>query len=53
MSLTGTDRLSRERNVASARAALGDDAAFDAAWRRGSAMSTEQVTELVLCPDDP
>jgi len=44
--------LRHERSVATARAALGDDAAFDAAWRRGAAMTTEQVIELVLHPGE-
>jgi non-specific serine/threonine protein kinase len=48
MSIGGTDRLFHERSVASARAVLGDDVAFDAAWRRGAAMTTEQVVEFVL-----
>ena len=41
-------RLRHERGVALARAGLGDSAKFDAAWRRGTAMSTDQVIELVL-----
>ena len=45
-------RLRHERSMASARAALGDDAAFDAAWRRGAAMTTEQVIEFVLRQGD-
>ena len=47
-SMTRRGRLRYERTVPAARAALGDDAAFDAAWRRGAAMTTEQVIELVL-----
>jgi hypothetical protein len=46
--LTRRGRLQYERSVPSARAALGDDAVFDAAWRRGTAMITEQVIEFVL-----
>jgi len=38
--------------VASARAALADDAAFDAAWRRGAAMTTEQAIAFVMRPGD-
>jgi non-specific serine/threonine protein kinase len=36
--------------VARARAASGDDAAFDQAWRQGGAMTTEQVIEAALEP---
>jgi hypothetical protein len=50
--VTSRSRLRYERTVPSARAALGDDAAFDAAWRRGAAMTTEQVVEFVLRPGD-
>jgi non-specific serine/threonine protein kinase len=46
------DRQRHERSVASARAALGDDAAFDQAWRRGAAMTTEEVVEFALRPGD-
>jgi non-specific serine/threonine protein kinase len=46
------DQQRHERSVTSARAALGDDAAFDAAWRRGAAMTTEQVIKFVLRPSE-
>jgi len=39
---------SPSREVAAARAALGDDAAFDRAWQEGSAMTTDEVIECVL-----
>jgi non-specific serine/threonine protein kinase len=52
MSPSRLARLRHERSVASARAALGDDAAFDAAWRRGGAMTTEQAIAFVLRPSD-
>jgi non-specific serine/threonine protein kinase len=52
MSRGGAGQLNRVRSVASARAALGDDAAFDAAWRRGAVMTTEQAIAFVLRPDD-
>jgi predicted ATPase/class 3 adenylate cyclase/Tfp pilus assembly protein PilF len=34
--------------VAAARAALGDDAAFDRAWQQGRALTLEQAIELAL-----
>jgi hypothetical protein len=40
--------LRHDRGVASARAALGDDAAFDAARRRGGAMTTEEAVAYAL-----
>jgi non-specific serine/threonine protein kinase len=51
-SRTRFDLLRHERSVATARAALGDDAVFDAARRRGAAMTTEQVIELALDPSE-
>ena len=36
------------RRVAAARAALGDDAAFDRAWQEGRALMLEQAIELAL-----
>ena len=51
-SLSNIIRLQHERCVASARAGLADDAEFDAAWRRGAAMTTEQAIKFVLRPDD-
>jgi non-specific serine/threonine protein kinase len=46
------DGLRHERSVASARAALGDDAAFDAAWRRGAGMTADQAIAFVLQPSE-
>ena len=37
-----------DRRVAAARAALGDDAAFDRAWREGHALTLEQAIERAL-----
>ena len=37
-----------EQRVAAARAELGDDASFDAAWAEGCAMTLEQTFELAL-----
>lgn len=37
-----------DRRVAAARAALGDDAAFDRAWREGRAFTLTQAIELTL-----
>jgi tetratricopeptide (TPR) repeat protein len=42
------DRPVYDRRVAAARAALGDDAAFDRAWQEGGALTLEQVIELAL-----
>jgi len=39
---------SYDRRVATARTALGDDAAFDRAWQEGRAMPLEQAMELLL-----
>ena len=41
-------QLDFERQVAAARAALGDEAAFDRAWQEGRAMTLEQAIELAL-----
>jgi non-specific serine/threonine protein kinase len=41
-------QLRHERSVASARAGLGNPAEFDATWRRGAAMTTEQVIDFAL-----
>jgi predicted ATPase/DNA-binding winged helix-turn-helix (wHTH) protein len=43
-----TDRQPYEVQVASARAALGDDAAFDIAWSEGRAMSMDQAVKYAL-----
>ena len=37
-----------DRHVAAARAAVGDDAAFDRAWQEGYALTLEQAIELAL-----
>ena len=42
------DRPVYDRRVAAARAALGDDAAFDRAWQEGRALTLEQAIELAL-----
>jgi len=41
-------RSSYEREVAAARSALHDDAAFDVEWNRGRAMTLEQVMQFAL-----
>jgi tetratricopeptide (TPR) repeat protein len=41
-------QLRFEREVTAARAALGDDAAFDRAWQEGRAMTLEQAVTLAL-----
>jgi tetratricopeptide (TPR) repeat protein len=46
--LKPNDRLRAERQVAAARAALGDDVAFDRAWQNGRAMSLEQAVRYSL-----
>jgi non-specific serine/threonine protein kinase len=42
------ERLRHERHMAAARAALGDDVAFNRAWKEGRAMSHEQAVEISL-----
>ena len=37
-----------DRRVASARVALGDDAALERAWREGNALTLEQASDLAL-----
>lgn len=37
-----------ERQIATVHAAIGDDAAFDLAWREGRAMTLEQAVEYAL-----
>jgi hypothetical protein len=37
-----------DRQVAAARAALGDDVAFELAWREGRAMNLEQAVQYAL-----
>jgi len=46
--LAPNQRREYDRNVAAARSALGDDAAFGRAWARGRALTPEQATELAL-----
>jgi non-specific serine/threonine protein kinase len=46
--LTPDERLHHNRHMAAARAALGDDAAFDRAWQEGRALSPEQAIEISL-----
>jgi non-specific serine/threonine protein kinase len=45
--LAPSERPRHEGQVAAARAALGDDAAFDRAWQEGRAMTLEQVIACV------
>jgi hypothetical protein len=42
------DRSHQDQRVAAARAALGDDAAFDDAWRDGRSLTLEQAIDLAL-----
>src|SRR5262249_28681920 len=46
--LPPTEQPGYEQQGSIARAALGDDAAFDAAWQEGRAMPLEQAIELAL-----
>ena len=46
--LTLQERPRHDRQVAAARTAIGDDAAFDSAWREGRAMTLEQVVQYAL-----
>ncbi len=46
--LTPDERLRHDRHMAAARAALGDDAAFNLAWQEGRAISPEQAIEISL-----
>jgi hypothetical protein len=41
-------RSREDREVAAARAALGDDTAFDLAWQEGRAMEFEQAVRYAL-----
>jgi hypothetical protein len=43
-----SERTRYEEQVAAARAALNDNAAFDAAWQQGRAMTVEQAVALAL-----
>ena len=49
--LTPDDQSRYEPQVAAARAAFGDDAAFDVAWQKGRAMSVEQAVRYALDAD--
>ena len=44
--LPPNERPRYDRRVAAARAALGDDAAFDRAWQEGRALTIEQAIEI-------
>jgi len=46
--LTTEERLRHHRHMSAARAALGDDAAFNRAWQQGRAQSLEQAIEISL-----
>ncbi|HEX6794746.1 MAG TPA: tetratricopeptide repeat protein [Casimicrobiaceae bacterium] len=46
--LTKDERLQHEQHMAVARAALGDDDAFNQAWRDGRGLSLEQAIEISL-----
>ena len=46
--LPPNERVQYEEQVAAARVALGDDAAFDAAWQEGRAMTVELAIEYAL-----
>jgi len=47
-SLPPSQRVFHERETAAARKALGDDLAFDAAWREGQAMTREDALREAL-----
>ena len=42
------ERLRYDRRIASARAFIGNDVAFDLAWQEGRAMTLEQAIEYAL-----
>ncbi len=46
--LTKEQRFHHDRHMAAARAAMGDDAAFNLAWKVGRGMSLEQAIEISL-----
>jgi predicted ATPase/DNA-binding CsgD family transcriptional regulator/class 3 adenylate cyclase len=46
------DEMDRERRVAAARAALGDEA-FQAAWAEGRTMPLEQAIEIAMAQTEP
>ena len=53
--LSPAERSRYEQRVTASRAAAGDSAAFDRAWREGRALTLKQATELALQdpPSDP
>jgi hypothetical protein len=46
-------RSREERELAAARAALGDDTAFDLAWQEGRTMNFEQAVQYALDAEKP
>ena len=46
--LTPDERIRHDRHMAAARAAVGDDTAFNRAWQEGRAISLEQAIEISL-----
>ena len=50
--LLPVERIRYDREVASARAALGDDATFDSAWQEGRTMTLEQAVGYALKVQD-
>ena len=46
--LPPNERLRYDRRVAKARAAIGDDSAFDSAWQEGRAMTRDQALHYAL-----
>ena len=48
----GDERLLYDRHVAAARAALGDDAAFDLAWQEGRTMTLDRAVEDAMEKQD-
>jgi non-specific serine/threonine protein kinase len=46
--LPARDRARSDRRIAAARAAMGDDAAFDGAWQEGRAMPLDRAVEYAL-----
>jgi len=46
--MSPSELSSYDRHVAAARAAFGDNAAFDRAWQEGRTMTLEQAMELTM-----
>jgi non-specific serine/threonine protein kinase len=46
-------RQDYDKQVAAARAAIGDDAAFDAAWQEGRAMTLDEALQMALTGAQP